>query len=242
MASIWGNQLKCAHEPNGNELLKIIINKLEKSIDHQAFEIAVVAFINAQNLDVNSSGINFFILDVLLKKFPRAKYILTIRDPYSWLDSLINHSMFKPCSDNWTKLRDYRFRPDLYTHPPEERILKDNNLYTLDGYLKYWNHHNKTIIDNVPEKKLLILRTDQIQQNLDRLARFAGLKDSSKMVSNCHVFPARQKFDILSQINPVYLNRKIEEHCGALMRAYFPEINTHQELQKNQIHTSTNTL
>jgi hypothetical protein len=234
MAYIWGNQIKCAHEPDGKVLLDLIIDKLEKSIDHQAFEKAVVALINAQNLDVNSSGINFFILDVLLENFPHAKYILTIRDPYTWLDSLFNHSMFKSCSDNFTKLRDYRFRPDLYTHPPEEKILKDNNLYTLDGYLKYWFYHNKTIIDRVPEKKLLIIRTDQIQQSIDRLSRFAGLKDSSKMVTNCHAFPARQKFNILSQINPVYLNRKIEEHCGEVMRTYFPEIKTYQDvLQDN---------
>ena len=52
--------------------------------------------------------------------------------------------------------------------------MKDNNLYTLDGYLKYWYYHNKTVIEGNPEKKLPIICSDQIEQNLDRLARFAG--------------------------------------------------------------------
>lgn len=230
LAKIWGNRLKCAHEPDSEKILDLIIRHHKKIIEHQTFENEVVGLVNTQNLDVNSSQLNFFILEVLLKSFAHAKYILTIRDPYTWLDSFINHSLYNPCSGNWNKLRDLRFRPDLNTHAPEEQILKAHNLYSLDGYLKYWYYHNKTVIERVPVKKLLIIRTDQIEQNLDRLARFAGLTHTSEMVADCHEFSARKKFNILAQLNPDYLARKIEQHCGELTRIYFPEIKSFRKV------------
>ena len=51
-------------------------------------------------LEVDSSQVNAFLLDILLQEFSEARFILTIRDCYSWLDSIINHSLLRPTSPN----------------------------------------------------------------------------------------------------------------------------------------------
>lgn len=59
-------------------------------------------------------------------------------------------------------MRKIRFRPDFFCHPPEENILQENNLYTHDGYLSYWNYHNTKVPDTIPAERLLVIRTDQM--------------------------------------------------------------------------------
>ncbi len=41
-------------------------------------------------LELNSSWINYFLLEMLIDEYPQAKFIFTIRDCYSWLDSILN--------------------------------------------------------------------------------------------------------------------------------------------------------
>ena len=44
-------------------------------------------------LDIDSSQLNFFFLDYFLDIFPESRFILTVRDPYSWLESIISHRL-----------------------------------------------------------------------------------------------------------------------------------------------------
>jgi hypothetical protein len=164
------------------------------------------------------------LLSKLVSLFPDAKFILTIRDPYSWLDSFINHQLARGCSDKWLKLRNYRFRPDKYTHQQGEFILKEKGLYTLDGYLSYWAHHNRTVIDTVPADRLLIVRTDKITERAEEIAAFVGMSSRNLRKEKSHAFRAKEKFGLLDQIDQAYLEHKVKEHCGDLVVRFFPEI------------------
>ncbi len=227
LARIWGNQLRSAHEPETDFSLTTFFNWKSGALSDEKLHQIIREQDKRLWLEVNSSQINFAFLDILLKIFPASRFILTIRNPYSWLDSFFNHQLSRNCSGYWLKFREYRFRPDLYTHPQEEAILKENNLYPLEGYLSYWHDHNKKVIDTVPKERLLIVRTDQLAQNLDNLACFAGLKNGSKLITNCHEFPSEKKFNILDQLNADYLDFNIIQYCGELMKIYFPEIKSY---------------
>ena len=232
LAEIWGKQLRTAHEPETEIMLGLYLKWKSGNLNDKA----IIDFIIRQDkrlwLEVNSSAVNFLFLELLATIFPKSKYILTIRNPYTSLDSFFNHQLTRNCSPNWHKLRELRFRPDFYTHPEEEQSLKEHSLYTLDGYLSNWNEHNKKVLDTIPKERLLIVRTDQIAQNLDNLARFAGLKNGSKIIANCHVFPSEKKFNILDQLNADYLEYKIQQHCGELMTIFFPEIKSYPDAFK----------
>jgi hypothetical protein len=235
LARIWGNQLRAAHEPEADFLLSKFLDWKSGLISDSSLRQIILEQDKRLWLEVNSSSVNFSLLDFIRDLFPKSKFILSIRNPYSWLDSFFNHQLTGSCSTNWQKMREIRFRPDANSHPEEELVLKNNNLYTLDGYLSYWKEHNTKAIASIPTDRLLIVRTDRIGQSLEELARFAGLKSTLHLLSDCHEFKARNKFNILDQLNADYLDFKIKQHCGELLTDIFPEIKSYDDVLQKKI-------
>jgi hypothetical protein len=224
LADIWGDQFRTAHEPESEYQLDLYLRWNAGRLTDMELINHLVELDQRLWLEINSSAVNFLFLDLLKERFRNSRYILTIRDPYSWLDSIINHQLTHPCSDNWLAMREIRFKPNIYFHSPEEQILKENHIYALEGYLSYWAYHNQKVLNTVPAHRLLVVRTDQINQNIEKLASFAGIKDCRSMKSKTHSFPAMEKFDLLSKIDHNYLNTLVNKHCGDLLKMYFPDI------------------
>ena len=90
LAEIWGKQLRTAHEPE----IEIMLGLYLKWKSGYLNDKAIIDFIIQQDkrlwLEVNSSAANFLFLELLAAIFPKSKYILTIRNPYTWLDSIQN--------------------------------------------------------------------------------------------------------------------------------------------------------
>lgn len=224
IVALLSNQLRSAVEPESDKLIDLVFDIATGHIDDTELSSYLLKRDRRLWLEVDSSQLNFFFLSKLVELFPDAKFILTIRDPYSWLDSFINHQLARGGSDKWIKLRNFRFRPDIYTHQQGELILKEKGLYALDGYLSYWGYHNRTVIDTVPEDRLLIVRTDKITEHAEEIAAFVGLSSSNLRKEASHAFKAKAKFGLLDQIDQTYLEHKIKEHCGDLIALFFPEI------------------
>jgi len=178
-------------------------------------------------LELEASHFNHFFIDILASEFRRAKFILTIRDCYSWLNSFINHQLtWGVSSDNWRRLRDLRFRPDKFKHAKEEQILADHGLYTLDGYLSYWASHNTKVLATVPHDRLLVLKTNEIRQQVERIAEFLNIPVENLDATKTHSFQAKQDFGLLWEIDGKFLEQKVNAHCRELMSRYFPEVRT----------------
>ncbi|OGL42200.1 MAG: hypothetical protein A2043_06700 [Candidatus Schekmanbacteria bacterium GWA2_38_9] len=227
--AIFRGQLRSAHEAESNKVIDTILDVSAGRIDDEELRHYVLKRDRRLWLDVDSSQLNFFLLDKLVELFSDAKFILTIRNPYAWLDSFINHQLAYKSSDKWIQLRDLRFRPDIYTHSQGELALKEKGLYTLDGYFSYWAHHNRTVIETVPEDRLLIVRTDKISECIEEIAAFAGVSKSNLNQEQSHTFKARAKFHLLDKVDQEYLEYKAKEHCGDLSDRFFPEIQSKKD-------------
>jgi hypothetical protein len=227
--ALFGSQLRSAHEPESEKVIDIILDIATGRVDDAELGRYLLKRDRRLWLDIDSSQLNFFLLSKLVELFPDAKFILTIRDPYSWLDSFVNHQLARKASDKWFKLRDLRFRPDIYIHQQQELILKEKGLYTLDGYLSYWRYHNLSVIDTVPKDRLFIVRTDKITEQAEEVAVFASISRSNLRIDKSHVFKAMAKFGLLDKIDQEYLECKVKEHCGNLMAQFFPEIQSKKD-------------
>jgi hypothetical protein len=181
---------------------------------------------------MNSSQLNYFLLPSLLRVFPGARYILPIRDPVEWVNSFINHQMSRPLRDEfseetaawWHRYRDFRFRSNAkISHPPEEKVLEEHGLYTLDGYLSYWAKHNKQVISSIPSAQLLIIRTSDIDESLSRIARFLDIPLSSLSRSKSHANQARKRVDLIDHIDSEYVDRMIDRHCRSIVDRLFTD-------------------
>ena len=114
------------HEPAREEYmnLALLFNRSKINLHYLAKFIRDID--NNLCLEMNSSNLNELFIDQLVSEFPKAKFILTIRDCYSWIDSYINNQLYWKVSSCWMQIRNLRFKPELFSHSIHERILEQN--------------------------------------------------------------------------------------------------------------------
>ena len=217
------------HEADSELVIDSIFDFIDGRIDRGQLALIIRSRDNRLQLEVDSSQLNYFLLDILLQEFEEAKFILTIRDCYSWMDSFINHQLAHRSSPLWDRLRDLRFRPDQFQHSEEETLLKEHGLYTLDGYLSYWAAHNRNVLQRISSDRLFIVRTDEISKRAREIAAFAGVPESKINPGKSHSFKAVAKYNLLSGIPPDFLERKVHVHCRTLMDQFFPAVKTAED-------------
>ena len=226
LGRMFSGNVRAAHEPR-------VLPLIDKFFDWHGGRVSepeMSAWLRARDremaLEVDSSWLNVLMLDLLLREFPEARFILTIRDCYSWLNSTLNHSVrFRKVSPaQRVKARDFVFRRGGFVHAPEERILREGGFYTLDGYFSGWAAHNGQVLARVPPERLLVVRTDQIRHRAGEIADFAGLPRRAIRLQRTHEFQNPDKKDMLRKLDRDFLERKVEQRCRPLMTQFFPEI------------------
>jgi hypothetical protein len=224
IAKIFGGGYRAAHEAAYED----VIGMISAAADGSAGRDQLADFIRSRdlslNLEMEASHLLVYFLDILLAEFEEARFILTIRDCYSWLDSQINNQLAYIEADHWKDFGELKYRHEALLHPKEERVLAEFGLYTLDGYLSAWADHNRQVLTTVPPHKLLVVRTREISRDLQKIADFIGVPADSLNVGGTHSFKARRKFGLLSRLDEQYLEEKVNQHCRSLMDAYFPEV------------------
>lgn len=174
-------------------------------------------------LDVDVSHLNIFIVQYLVAEFPKAKFILTIRDCYSWLESIVNHQLTRPFAGHARRWANFAFGKSNFDHPPEEFLLKDAGLFCIDAYLHYWSAFTWRILDNVPSSHLLVIRTSDLGASASSISKFIAVPEKTINVRNALRYKARKKHDILARIPADYLHAKFTHHCKDLMEILFPQ-------------------
>lgn len=224
IAALFRKHYQAAHEPESQHIIDIFLTDARGSLDERELIKYIKTRDKRLGLELDSSQLNYFFLDILVREFVDAKFILTLRDCYSWLDSFINHQLTRPASDQWIKLRDLRFRREGLEYAKEEKILVEHGLYTLDGYLSYWAHHNRKVLLTVPRERLLIVKTSEVSSETAKIADFLGIPLDSLDQKKSHSNKATSHIGIVSKIDKRFLEKKVETHCKELMDAYFPEM------------------
>src|SRR5690606_844266 len=159
---------RAEHEPEAHDLRPLVEARLRGDLADGELERYLDAKDARLPLDVDSSFLNGEIIDVLVPRYPGARYVLTLREPRSWLDSKINQ-MITYASPRWLEPRALRDGAAV-GHPHEEAALAARGLPTLDGFFSEYARFNTGVVAHVPPERLLVLRTPDIRAHADRLA------------------------------------------------------------------------
>ena len=219
-----------AHEPETDLLMRALLDRAAGRCGWDALAALVRERDSRLHLTVDVSNVNIFLVDLLVRMAPEARFVLTIRDCYTWLDSLLNHYVRTTPTATWQAFADYRFRPDEALHPPAERILEVFGLATLAGYLGYWQAHLTKALEAVPQDRLFIVRTNDIPARAQDIAAFAGIDVAAVDASHIDEFRNPSKSRIIEGIPPAHLEEQVERHCGPLMQRFFPEIRSARDV------------
>jgi hypothetical protein len=225
VAGLFQQRYRAEHEAQDVYTTEKIVHYLKGGLTKKQMNSFILKRDRSLWLELESSHFLYFFIDMLVREFEQAKFILLMRDCYSWLNSYINHQLGRPLSDRnifWKKLRDIYFKDD-FKHVKEEQILAEMDLYTIDGYLSRWKAYNEKIFSTVPKNRLMVIRTPEISKNIENMEKFLDIPLNSLDRSQSHLNKRTKSFDVLQKIDKKYLKEKIDFYCKDLMEIYFPE-------------------
>ena len=222
LAHLCRANYRSRHEVNEG-LLDAICGRLDQSLDDSAVDRILQRRDGKLMLEMDSANQLVFVIEDLVRLFPQARFILTIRHVLPWLDSRIdNHRYWGPTRTQWLPTWEARYGRAA-GHPPEERVLAEHALFTLDGYLAGWTAHYRRVLASVPPDRLLVIRTHEIGRSLGEIADFLGIQAATLDARRTHQAPSVVRYRMLDQIDSSYLEGKIRQHCAELMARFFPE-------------------
>lgn len=211
---------RSAHEPDPIKTTEFII-KVDQGFYSKEEAISLIKERDKLlNLEIESGHPLVYISDLLVEIFPESRFIITIREPYSFLSSRLNYSK-SAHPQSWKKYRKYIFGKYHEQYDPKEIILKNMGLYSLDAYLAHYAEHYKIALFNIPENRRLIIRTNELNNSIAKIAQFLNIKASKLKVS--HAKKNKRKIKILEQMDPSFVRQKIWEHCSNIIHDFFPE-------------------
>jgi hypothetical protein len=182
------------------------------------------------NLEIDSTFCNSYYVDILAKEFPSAQFIFTIRDCYSWVDSVLN---MVATHKQITHL-------DLIFGLPNSLLQNAEGLRQhfpeyIDRLLELWSALNTEVLAKLPSDRSLIIRTHEISAKIDDLARFVEVPAETLAQDKSHEFKAAQKLNLLQEVDLQELEAKVHDYCSPLMQEFFPGYTLKDFLQGNPI-------
>lgn len=213
---IFGNY-RSRHEPDPQQFIDVLSSF--RSGAERAERIALLKNRDRQRrFECEVAWYLSHIVDELLVAFPEAKFIVTVREPRSWLRSIIDQCINahrKTLDDASIRIRDYSFGAPPKRYPreyPEE--FEEHSLHTVDGYLAYWNFHYEKVLSVVPPGRRLLIQTKDLSNSIDRIAQFVDISSDSLITEASHCHKTSKRYDVTHKFSNAFLKAKIEEHCA----------------------------
>lgn len=174
------------------------------------------------SLDLEAAHYLHHVVDVLANSFPKAKFILTVRDPLSWLESEIDRNYGTRNKLFWKALEDYRYGRYGHQFTKQDIALKQMGLYPLTSYLSYWKDHNEFVINSVAKERLLILDTREIQSKMNQIADFLDIDIATINQQKSHVNKRTKRFKLAEIVDKGYLHQQLEAICSDFIDQQLP--------------------
>lgn len=159
----------------------------------------------------------------LVEMFPGAKFICTVRDPFSWLESHVEHTADRPRDEMtgkqklWLDLRDINYGKPPETYPPEEQILEEYQIPSIEGYLSYWSFHYRTVLSSIPSERLLMIRVEQISHSADQISEFLDISEEKLRTNKARANVNSDKKGLLKAMDRDYVHEKIQSNCQSVL-------------------------
>jgi hypothetical protein len=231
IASLF-RQYKTGHEFMFGETVEHIIAYYHKKIAAETFR-KYIRFRDCEGkLEMDSSSFNHYYLDILEEEFPDAKFIFTIRDCYSWMNSYLNmllrwrkyHQTTQSKIPTWQieygRFQFGEFDPDGFSLP---QALKLRLPDMLDRFLRCWSEYNGRVLDRLPAERSIVIRTHEISGSLIKLAHFVGVAENRLAADGKHSNYGLGKINLLKFVDRDLLEDRCNHYCGNLMNSLFPE-------------------
>ena len=208
------------HEP----LPLITISTLLRWLHGKTSQNVISQFIHSRQLlharKIEASHFMHYFCKEISDHFEHAKFILTVREPKSWLYSEVNQNFIinrRSRKTIWRQLEEYRYGHYGFSPEKWDGGLIDKQLWPARAYLSYWRDHIAFVLEHVPAERLLILDVSQISESTNLIEDFF----SEKILGDRdHIGGSFSKpVDITALPEEGVLDQLIEEECREVIEA-----------------------
>jgi translation initiation factor 2 beta subunit (eIF-2beta)/eIF-5 len=226
LAHLFGTHFCSKHEPLSGPTVKFCMGVANNKVSNSEVEKVLKMRDLFLNLEVEAAHYLFIFVPYLADLFPDAKFILTVREPRSWLNSKINMNLKTAGDGFWDEYQQIKY--GKYSYPYQSDYLECNKyLYPISNYLKYYKNHIKTVIDYVPKNRLLIVDTFSISKELERIASFAKVSLNQLNLEKQHVSKGKKLIQIEQFVVKDIITHKIQTQCESFINEYVPFLRQH---------------
>ena len=225
MAGLFENY-RSAHHPDPQLRLRLATEHLRRELD-QARAVRVLRRRDRLlRLEMESSSLAGILVAPLIAACPGKKFVLTIREVYSWCDSWLDHNINEPPVDSspWAALDRLRLHADVVGPTRYDLPLTERGLPPLECYFRLWAEHNSHVLDLVPAERVLVVETDRILERIPEIAAWAGVPPETLRSDRGWLFSAPRRHQMLAKLDASYVRDTAERLCGGLMSTYFPTV------------------
>lgn len=226
LAYIFSRNYAAAHEPNTAATIVNILDWFHQKYSKTTMLKILSCRDKILKLDIESSHYLHHISDLLVEKFPQAKFILTVREPMSWLESEVNQNYLTRNKGMWRALEEYRYSKYNYEH--EFSNLKDmRNIYPIRSYLSYWKDHISTVLTNVPSERLLVIDTFKLSHEINNIASFLGDEGITIDKDKQHSGKMPKKIKLYDKLDQNKIRELVQIHCQDFIQKNLPFMNSY---------------
>ncbi|MEZ4862280.1 MAG: sulfotransferase [Caldilineaceae bacterium] len=224
IAAMFAKHYTSLHEPAYHDTIVHLLNYLHGGYSGDKLKTLLIARDRYLRLEMESSHVLHHLTNSLVSLFPDAQFILTIREPLSWLESEINQNLITQRWPVWKSLEQYRYGRYHHSFQPEEKALAMlDNVYPIRSYLAYWREHYLYVKANVPQERLLILKTSELYHSASTLAAFLGIQPQTIDLAHAHAGVNNLKpFRLYQYVRKDFIQEQVDECCGEIVRELFP--------------------
>lgn len=220
LARMFSKAFRCAHE-QGQEILPHVCAYLNGEVDRDQVFKLLIHRIERLDLEVDVASYLCHFVEPLAKRYTEAKFVITVRHCVPWTVSLAHHMVARPLKKGsvWKEYRDARFGRYDERFAPEEHELEQQGYYPLRAMLRYWAEETERMLTEAPERRTLVLKTEELDASIERLSEFLEIPADSLRVA--HVNRKRGDALGLRNIPDAFVLEQAKAICGPLMEQLY---------------------
>jgi len=224
LCGLLSGAYRAAHEPERAEILGVILREARGEMAADDVRAWLVGRDQRLALEYDIGWANQFLIAHLPDVFPEARFVVLIRDPYTWLGSVAGHLLSRDIPLEVRAFLDWWFRPHEHPPGPGDEKLVGAGLYSVDAFLAAWNRHLDTCRAALPAARTLALRTHELRRSRTRLAEFLAIPADTLSVERGHLNQRTWTGSLEDLVSLEHLESSVARRCAENLRRYFPEI------------------
>lgn len=221
LAYMFDLYYRAGHEPVPEKAIGLLLRWERGEISRGALISALLERDKFLGLHLEASHYLHHVADVLAEAFPRAKFILTVREPGAWLESEVNQNRLSRSSAHYRVLEEHRYSRYGFSHEFEALAALDN-VYPVRAYLHYWVDHVSKVLRAVPRERLLVIDTHDLRAKMGEIAAFVRVPERSLHAERQHSGKRVPETDLYALVDRKDADAHVEAICGDFIRKEFP--------------------